>query len=135
MPIDVAKGRLTQIFGFLKELNELRNPVPRDISGHAKLLWLNEWPTHPFIEVRRGDRKEEDDGDDKAELEPLIRVRRADLTPYPKPPEALIGGVRGVYNRAEYATQRQEMLQFWADYIEQLTTTGQVNLGRFKQVA
>lgn len=46
-----------------------------------------------------------------------------------------IGGVRGVYNRAEYAPQRREMLQFWADYIEQLMTTGQVILGRFKQVA
>jgi len=30
-----------------------------------------------------------------------------------------IGGVRGVYNRAEYAEQRREMLQAWADYIEQ----------------
>ncbi len=28
-----------------------------------------------------------------------------------------IGGVRGVYNRAEYAEQRREMLQFWGDYI------------------
>jgi integrase len=46
-----------------------------------------------------------------------------------------IGGVRGVYNRAEYAPQRREMLQFWADTIEQLMTTGQVILGRFKQVA
>lgn len=46
-----------------------------------------------------------------------------------------IGGVRGVYNRAEYAPQRQEMLQFWADYIDQLMTTGQVILGRFKRVA
>ncbi len=46
-----------------------------------------------------------------------------------------IGGVRGVYNRAEYAPQRREMLQFWADTIEQLITTGQVVLGRFKQVA
>ncbi|MBX3642298.1 MAG: tyrosine-type recombinase/integrase [Rubrivivax sp.] len=46
-----------------------------------------------------------------------------------------IGGVRGVYNRAEYAPKRLEMLQFWADFIEQLTTTGQVILGRFKQVA
>jgi len=26
-----------------------------------------------------------------------------------------IGGVRGVYNRAEYAPQRREMLQVWAD--------------------
>ena len=46
-----------------------------------------------------------------------------------------IGGVRGVYNRAEYAPQRREMLQFWADTIEQLMSTGQVVLGRFKQVA
>ena len=46
-----------------------------------------------------------------------------------------IGGVRGVYNRAEYATQRQEMLQFWADYIQELITTSNVILGRFKQVA
>lgn len=46
-----------------------------------------------------------------------------------------IGGVRGVYNRAEYEPQRREMLQFWADYIEQLMTSGKVILGRFKQVA
>jgi len=46
-----------------------------------------------------------------------------------------IGGVRGVYNRAEYATQRHEMLQFWADYIEALTATGNVILGRFKPAA
>jgi len=31
-----------------------------------------------------------------------------------------IGGVRGVYNRAEYAKQRKEMLQFWADFIDRL---------------
>lgn len=46
-----------------------------------------------------------------------------------------IGGVRGVYNRAEYSTQRQEMLQYWADYVEQLMASGKVVLGRFKQVA
>lgn len=46
-----------------------------------------------------------------------------------------IGGVRGVYNRAEYETQRREMLQFWADYIEQLMSSGKVILGRFKQVS
>ncbi len=46
-----------------------------------------------------------------------------------------IGGVRGVYNRAEYEPQRRDMLHFWADFIEQLLTTGKVILGRFKQVA
>ena len=46
-----------------------------------------------------------------------------------------IGGVRGVYNRAEYEAQRRDMLQCWADYIEPLMTIGKVILGRFKQVA
>lgn len=46
-----------------------------------------------------------------------------------------IGGVRGVYNRAEYAPQRREMLQSWADFIEQLMSGGQVVFGRFKKVA
>ena len=45
-----------------------------------------------------------------------------------------IGGVRGVYNRAEYETQRREMLQFWADYVEQLMVSGKVIIGRFRQV-
>lgn len=46
-----------------------------------------------------------------------------------------IGGVRGVYNKAEYAPQRREMLQFWADYIESLTATGRVIMGKFKRQA
>lgn len=47
-----------------------------------------------------------------------------------------IGGVRGVYNRAEYSSQRREMLQFWADYIEILMAKGsQVVHGRFPRAA
>lgn len=46
-----------------------------------------------------------------------------------------IGGVRGVYNRAEYADQRREMLQFWADLIEGLVTDRNVILGSFGRVA
>lgn len=30
-----------------------------------------------------------------------------------------IKGVRGVYNRAEYADQRREMLQAWADMVDE----------------
>jgi integrase len=28
--------------------------------------------------------------------------------------------VRGIYNRAEYVDERREMLQFWADYLDDL---------------
>jgi hypothetical protein len=89
----VAKARLTQTFKFLKELNDLRNPVPRDLSSCGKLFWIDEWPVHPLIEVRRGDRKDEVDSEG-AELKPQIRLRRAELTPCPKPPETLDGWLK-----------------------------------------
>lgn len=47
----------------------------------------------------------------------------------------LIGGVRGVYNRAEYSAQRRDMLQFWATYVENLVTEGQVVMGLFRRAA
>src|SRR4051812_2244760 len=88
-PINNAKERLVQTFKFLKELNELRNPVPRDLAG-SEVLRLDAWPVHPCVKVRRGDR-EEDDAEDaaEAELEPLIHVQRVRLTPCPKPPDVL----------------------------------------------
>ncbi|MBB4842486.1 integrase [Paucibacter oligotrophus] len=46
-----------------------------------------------------------------------------------------IGGVRGVYNRAEYAPQRREMLQFWADLVEAQLMQGRVIMGKFKRQA
>lgn len=45
-----------------------------------------------------------------------------------------IGGVRGVYNRAEYAEQRRMMLQQWADTVDGLLATERVIPGRFRQV-
>jgi integrase len=37
-----------------------------------------------------------------------------------------MGGVRGVYNRAEYADQRRDMLQWWGDYVESLVLNSKV---------
>jgi integrase len=42
-----------------------------------------------------------------------------------------IGGVRGIYNRAEYAEQRRKMLQFWGDYVEGLASEQEVLVGNF----
>lgn len=44
-----------------------------------------------------------------------------------------IGGSRGVYNRAEYRDQRKEMLQFWADTVDDLMTEQKVILGQFRK--
>lgn len=42
-------------------------------------------------------------------------------------------GIRGVYNRAQYADQRREMLQWWADFVDSQIDEGKgsVIIGRF----
>jgi hypothetical protein len=89
---DLAQSRLTKVFKYLKELNELRNPVLRDMSAYPEVLRLDAWPAHPCIDVRRGDRLEEAEADGSpgdTEIAPLIRIKHAQLTPCPKPPSVL----------------------------------------------
>jgi len=43
-----------------------------------------------------------------------------------------IKGVRGVYNRAEYAEQRRQMLQCWADFVEDLATEKEILVANFR---
>jgi very-short-patch-repair endonuclease len=95
-----AQSRLTQVFKFLKELNELRNPVARDLSG-AGALRLDEWPEHPYVKVRRGDRMELDDDAPGEEMEPIILIRRATLIPCPKPPDLLDGWLKPGWQRVD----------------------------------
>jgi len=45
------------------------------------------------------------------------------------------GGVRGIYNRAQYADQRRVMLQWWADFVDgQIDDREKVVMGRFGRV-
>lgn len=46
-----------------------------------------------------------------------------------------IGGVRGIYNRAQYADQRREMLQQWADFVDKVMTEQKVILANFRKAA
>lgn len=43
-----------------------------------------------------------------------------------------MGGVRAVYNRAQYAEPRKQMLQYWSTYIDSLLTGENVVLGPFR---
>ena len=97
-----AKGRLVQTFKFLKELTELRNPVQRELDDYAEVFRLDSWPVHPCITVRRGDPSEEDDQDAAGkELEPIVRIGRATLTPCLKPPQLLDGWLKPGWEAVE----------------------------------
>jgi very-short-patch-repair endonuclease len=99
---DGAQHRLTQVFKFLKALNELRNPVPRDLSVYSQILWLDKWPTHPTIFIQRGDREDnEDETDIDAEMEPTVRIQRARLTGCPNPPAILDGWLKPTWQSVD----------------------------------
>jgi hypothetical protein len=103
--MSVAKSRLLQTFRFLKSLNESRNPIPREISPDQEPLWLDGWPSHPFIEVHRGDRTDDGPESGDAVAEPVIRVRRANTTECPKPPNVLDGWLTPGWESPEAAVE------------------------------
>ena len=109
---DLAVRCLKQVFTFLKELSDIRYPVPRDLTG-IELLRIDDWPQHPCIGLRRGDTIAEDSQEsDSAELEPLIRVRRAELTVCPPPPQSLDGWIKPGWQELEREPEVLEARNF-----------------------
>jgi integrase len=42
-----------------------------------------------------------------------------------------IGGIRGIYNVADYSTERKKMLQWWGNYVDAIVTESKVVEGNF----
>src|SRR5687768_17120140 len=91
MPIetnDVARSRGVQHFCYLQALNELRNPVTRNLADQPRVLHLNGLPEHR-TSARDRLATVTADGDDF-----LQRVKRPKLSEAPKRPESLGGWLR-----------------------------------------
>ena len=48
-PEQVAIDRIARLFGYLKALNEHRNPATRQLSDYSWLMWLSDLPDHPAV--------------------------------------------------------------------------------------
>lgn len=108
-----AKARLKQTFQFLRELNQLRNPVTRDLSVVDVVIRIEDWEPHPCIQVRRGDGNNEDAVTPEAsEIEPLIRIKRPRLTPCPPPPESLRDWIRPTWHQVGAQVEPLESRNF-----------------------
>jgi len=109
--MQVARQRLVRLFTFLRELDQIRNPVPRQVSEQPWLLWLHTLPSHPSLQLI-GDIPFHHNGASEAipnaervtqPADPhvgphpndvdtdgiILRVRRPHLTSPPPPPSAL----------------------------------------------
>jgi very-short-patch-repair endonuclease len=83
-----AERRVRQVFSYLRAFAAGRAPIVRTLEEVAHKLCLRDWPEHPSIQqgvVALGGTGP------GAAAEPLLRVRRPELTPAPPPPEALAG--------------------------------------------
>lgn len=76
-----ARRRLRSLFQFMNDWHQHQVDVPRDWRSHSFSMRLLDLPPHPYIEVGRVE-GEQDSGY-------VLRVRRPDETPCPKPPQPL----------------------------------------------
>ena len=90
--------RLTQIFKYLKEFDQIRNPVVRDLRSQRSLLWFRDLPAHPAVEkgVVHEDAPKETEDEIAApdELPFVLRVGRAAVTLCPLPPSSIADWLR-----------------------------------------
>lgn len=91
----VTRSKLIQIFRYLQALNQLRNPVQREVDDQEWVLWLHDLPDHSCI--RRGivndsgeasDDSSQDDASNSDDF--IVKVRRPTLTEPPDPPKDLL---------------------------------------------
>jgi len=90
--LDIGRGRVRQIFRFLKDFNGLRNPLRRQIAEQPWVMWLKEAPEHPYVWVRGRQPAPDVETKNAREVgDVLLRVRRADVPAPPAPPALLEG--------------------------------------------
>lgn len=80
---EAARTSLLKVFRFLKEFNQLRNPVIRDIDRQPWVMWFRDLPDHPDIQWGA----DADFGPNPGDV--ILKVRRPIRTAAPEPPAAI----------------------------------------------
>src|SRR5688572_9470799 len=97
----IARLRLSQLFRYLKTLNEFRNPVKRRIDEQPWVLWMRDLPSHDCVRigtVQHGEatpteNMNSDNEDTLIGDDFILKVRRPDLTHAPPPPPEIAAWV------------------------------------------
>ena len=97
--------RLLKVFEFLKTYLDLRYPHVRDIGQQMRVLWLDELPSHPVIEILRPN----DDPDQASEADDdiVFRITRPGVTHCPTPPAAIADWVKSGWQEIDVSAEVQ----------------------------
>src|SRR5207245_784290 len=87
--LGVHRGRIRQVFRYLRDLNLHRNPAKRLIHDQPWRLSLNDLPDHPSIQRVTIDVTKDPDDEEKTASPYLLKVDRPRLSRPPAPPDSL----------------------------------------------
>ena len=89
--LEKARDKLLQIFRYIQALDQLRNPVQRNINDQPWLLWFRDLPEHTAISRGVFSAPEDDEDSDSSNIDDffILKVRRPVLKRAPEPPEEL----------------------------------------------
>src|SRR5260370_1053662 len=109
-----AHSKSIQIFRYLQALNQLRNPIKRDIQEQAWMMWFHELPKHPCIRRGAMARTANDTGDANgnqllegqkddlgASEDFILKVRRPVLIDPPDAPRELLPWLQNGWQRID----------------------------------
>jgi len=83
----IVKGRIRQLYHFLREANQLRFRPVRTLAEQPRFIRLSDMPDHPAMQIHRPVKVE-----NSQEIpDVLLRVRRPAISRCPEPPSSLIG--------------------------------------------
>lgn len=87
-----VRTKITQIFRYLQALNQLRNPIQREINEQPWTMWFHNLPQHSCIRLGiLPERITSDDSDDgKVGDDFILKVSRPKLIESPSPPKLLL---------------------------------------------
>ena len=106
---EMTKERLMQVFRYLQALDQLRNPVQRQIGGQLWNMWMKDLPEHPSIEIGRLIEETEVDLTENSNMDRgtpfsddmLLKVQRPELKSAPQPPEALLAWLENGWQKID----------------------------------
>jgi very-short-patch-repair endonuclease/DNA polymerase III delta prime subunit len=97
------RARLIQIFRYLQALNQLREPVQREINEQPWTLWFHDLPKHPSVRLGvQPEASSTDDSDDVSTGDDFIfKVSRPTLVEPPSPPKSLLPWLRNGWQQID----------------------------------
>lgn len=102
-----VKGRILQIFKYLQALDQLRNPVIRDIQLQPWGLWMKDLPSYPTIIIGNFEDVFSESEEDSTDLSSsfILKVGRPTLIDAPPPPKNYSSILKDTWKKPELAVQ------------------------------